>query len=160
MSGDGKEPDDVTIPVVFLFNKEAKEIVLAQIAVGQLDVTIGIYDFYWISFSIFVFSCESQVINFNCRRRLLAAWRDPAESSWRSVGIRATQGIIERLSDTTNHATGLYPMVLNICMHEIPCSVAHRKIQQVSINLRILIMRLSHFFSLDFNLLRIIKIKK
>ena len=46
MSGDGKEPDDVTIPVVFLFNKEAKEIVLAQIAVGQLDVTIGIYDFY------------------------------------------------------------------------------------------------------------------
>ena len=51
-------------------------------------------------------------------------------------------------------------MVLNICMHEIPCSVAHRKIQQVSINLRILIMRLSHFFFFRFQFVKNYKNKE
>ncbi|KAI4488478.1 hypothetical protein M0802_011584 [Mischocyttarus mexicanus] len=42
MSGDEKEVDDVTIPVVFLFNVEAAELIKAIIASGgELIVTIG-----------------------------------------------------------------------------------------------------------------------
>lgn len=42
MSGDGKELDDVTIPVVFLFSDEASELVKAYAAAhGDLTVTLG-----------------------------------------------------------------------------------------------------------------------
>ncbi|XP_012147039.1 ER degradation enhancer, mannosidase alpha-like 2 isoform X2 [Megachile rotundata] len=42
MSGDGKEVDDVTIPVVFLFSTEASELLKAIAAAkGDLTVTIG-----------------------------------------------------------------------------------------------------------------------
>ncbi|XP_034196339.2 ER degradation enhancer, mannosidase alpha-like 2 isoform X1 [Osmia lignaria lignaria] len=42
MSGDGKEVDDVTIPVVFLFSTEASELLKALAATGgDLTVTIG-----------------------------------------------------------------------------------------------------------------------
>ena len=42
MSGDGKEVDDVTIPVVFLFSMEASELLKAiAIANGDLTVTLG-----------------------------------------------------------------------------------------------------------------------
>lgn len=44
MSGDGKEVDDVTIPVVFLFFTEAAELMKAiNAANGDLTVTLGIY---------------------------------------------------------------------------------------------------------------------
>ncbi|XP_026825887.1 ER degradation-enhancing alpha-mannosidase-like protein 3 isoform X2 [Ooceraea biroi] len=44
MSGDGKEVDDVTIPVVFLFFTEAAELMKAiNAADGDLSVTLGIY---------------------------------------------------------------------------------------------------------------------
>ncbi|XP_039310464.1 ER degradation-enhancing alpha-mannosidase-like protein 3 [Solenopsis invicta] len=44
MSGDGKEVDDVTIPVVFLFFTEAAELMKAiNEANGDLTVTLGIY---------------------------------------------------------------------------------------------------------------------
>ncbi|KYM90156.1 ER degradation-enhancing alpha-mannosidase-like 3 [Atta colombica] len=44
MSGDGKEIDDVTIPVVFLFFTEAAELMTAiNMANGDLTVTLGIY---------------------------------------------------------------------------------------------------------------------
>ncbi|XP_072766209.1 ER degradation-enhancing alpha-mannosidase-like protein 3 isoform X2 [Anoplolepis gracilipes] len=44
MSGDGKEIDDVTIPVVFLFFTEAAELMKAiNAANGDLTVTLGIY---------------------------------------------------------------------------------------------------------------------
>ncbi|XP_011879222.1 PREDICTED: ER degradation-enhancing alpha-mannosidase-like protein 3 [Vollenhovia emeryi] len=44
MSGDGKEVDDVTIPVVFLFFTEAAELMKAiNTANGDLTVTLGIY---------------------------------------------------------------------------------------------------------------------
>ncbi|XP_077267006.1 ER degradation enhancer, mannosidase alpha-like 2 isoform X1 [Temnothorax americanus] len=44
MSGDGKEVDDVTIPVVFLFFTEAAELMKAiNVANGDLTVTLGIY---------------------------------------------------------------------------------------------------------------------
>jgi len=42
MSGDGKEVDDVTIPVVFLFFTEAAELMKAiNAANGDLAVTLG-----------------------------------------------------------------------------------------------------------------------
>lgn len=42
MSGDGKEVDDVTIPVVFLFSMEASELLKAiAVANGDLTVTLG-----------------------------------------------------------------------------------------------------------------------
>lgn len=42
MSGDGKEVDDVTIPVVFLFFTEAAELKKAyKAANGDLTVTLG-----------------------------------------------------------------------------------------------------------------------
>ncbi|XP_076298410.1 ER degradation enhancer, mannosidase alpha-like 2 [Lasioglossum baleicum] len=41
MSGDGKEVDDVTIPVVFLFSVEASELLKAFTAANDLTVTIG-----------------------------------------------------------------------------------------------------------------------
>ena len=42
MSGDGKELDDVTIPVVFLFSDEASELIKAHAAAhGDLTVTLG-----------------------------------------------------------------------------------------------------------------------
>jgi hypothetical protein len=42
MSGDGKEVDDVTIPVVFLFFTEAAELMKAiNAADGDLTVTLG-----------------------------------------------------------------------------------------------------------------------
>lgn len=42
MSGDGKEVDDVTIPVVFLFSMEASELLKAiAMANGDLTVTLG-----------------------------------------------------------------------------------------------------------------------
>lgn len=42
MSGDGKEVDDVTIPVVFLFFTEAAELMKAiNTADGDLTVTLG-----------------------------------------------------------------------------------------------------------------------
>lgn len=42
MSGDGKEVDDVTIPVVFLFFTEAAELMRAiNAADGDLTVTLG-----------------------------------------------------------------------------------------------------------------------
>jgi len=42
MSGDGKEVDDVTIPVVFLFFMEAAELMKAiNAADGDLTVTLG-----------------------------------------------------------------------------------------------------------------------
>lgn len=42
MSGDEKEVDDVTIPVVFLFNVEAVELIKSISASGgELTVTIG-----------------------------------------------------------------------------------------------------------------------
>ncbi|KAH0949561.1 hypothetical protein HN011_001028 [Eciton burchellii] len=44
MSGDGKEVDDVTIPVVFLFFTEAAELMKAiNAADGDLTVTLGMY---------------------------------------------------------------------------------------------------------------------
>lgn len=44
MSGDGKEIDDVTIPVVFLFFTEAAELMKAiNMANGDLTVTLGNY---------------------------------------------------------------------------------------------------------------------
>ncbi|KAL0098815.1 hypothetical protein PUN28_020760 [Cardiocondyla obscurior] len=44
MSGDGKEVDDVTIPVVFLFFTEAAELMKAiNAAKGELTVTLGLY---------------------------------------------------------------------------------------------------------------------
>ncbi|XP_011137211.1 ER degradation-enhancing alpha-mannosidase-like protein 3 isoform X1 [Harpegnathos saltator] len=44
MSGDGKDVDDVTIPVVFLFFTEAAELMKAiNTANGDLTVTLGIY---------------------------------------------------------------------------------------------------------------------
>ncbi|XP_076245034.1 ER degradation enhancer, mannosidase alpha-like 2 isoform X2 [Calliopsis andreniformis] len=44
MSGDGKEVDDVTIPVVFLFSVEASELMKAIVVEGgDLTVTIGNY---------------------------------------------------------------------------------------------------------------------
>lgn len=45
MSGDGKEVDDVTIPVVFLFFTEAAELMKAiNTANGDLTVTLGNYE--------------------------------------------------------------------------------------------------------------------
>lgn len=45
MSGDGKEIDDVTIPVVFLFFTEAAELMTAiNMANGDLTVTLGNYE--------------------------------------------------------------------------------------------------------------------
>lgn len=42
MSGDGKEVDDVAIPVVFLFSIEASELLKAiAMANGDLTVTLG-----------------------------------------------------------------------------------------------------------------------
>ncbi|XP_076645437.1 ER degradation enhancer, mannosidase alpha-like 2 isoform X1 [Halictus rubicundus] len=41
MSGDGKEVDDVTIPVVFLFSVEASELLKAFTAANDLTVTLG-----------------------------------------------------------------------------------------------------------------------
>lgn len=42
MSGDGKEVDDVAIPVVFLFSMEASELLKAiAVANGDLTVTLG-----------------------------------------------------------------------------------------------------------------------
>ncbi|XP_043278333.1 ER degradation-enhancing alpha-mannosidase-like protein 3 [Venturia canescens] len=43
MSGDGKEPDDVTIPVVFLFSSEVLKLVIGHVADNSLSVTIGDY---------------------------------------------------------------------------------------------------------------------
>lgn len=58
MSGDGKERDDVTIPVVFLFNKEAAELVVSLIANdGSLTVTIGTFIIYFHFDSMF--GCSS-----------------------------------------------------------------------------------------------------
>lgn len=42
MSGDGKDVDDVSIPVVFLFSVEASQLLQAIVAAhGTLAVTIG-----------------------------------------------------------------------------------------------------------------------
>ena len=63
MSGDGKEVDDVTIPVVFLFSMEASELLKAiAVANGDLTVTLGktlvrfyiyFYMFYYFKYFIY-----------------------------------------------------------------------------------------------------------
>lgn len=57
MSGDGKEVDDVAIPVVFLFSMEASELLKAiTMANGDLTVTLGkILIRFYIYFYIFYY---------------------------------------------------------------------------------------------------------
>lgn len=58
MSGDGKDVDDVNIPVVFLFSLESAELMKAiNAAAGDLTVTIGIvyYFLYLLSWMNLIF---------------------------------------------------------------------------------------------------------
>lgn len=41
MSGDGKEEDDITIPIVFLYTLEASELLKANVAANR-DLTVSI----------------------------------------------------------------------------------------------------------------------
>lgn len=54
MSGDGKEPDDITIPVVFLFSSEVLKLVIGHVADNSLSVTIGKF-FPCILFLLFLY---------------------------------------------------------------------------------------------------------
>lgn len=59
MSGDGKEVDDVTIPVVFLFFTEAAELMKAiNAANGELTVTLGNYKDLSLSYIKIYASCS------------------------------------------------------------------------------------------------------